>query len=310
MNGTDKPETAARPALEPSTAPHIRVPEAIPIIGSGSTVMYPQQLVPVLATETRDISAIDEAATSEGKLVGIFAQKAVEEGRYEGELYKLGTAATIIRMAKAPDGSLHAILQGVTRIRLLSLDQKEPWLRGRVAQLEGVVERSLELEAMQRDVTGTFQRVVNLSETLPKELAVAVGNMTDPSALADFIAANLHIKSEERQAILDGRVGCFILTQGRDPTRWQYLKLLALTLDEMERVDARTGFTDMACEHGQVGYCADCLRAADVFRDAKGIEYSGLICRGVEPCGLPDVLGGYADYFLGPFGRNVLTVFF
>ena len=50
----------------------------------------------------------------------------------------------------------------------------------------------------------------------------------------------IRTRPAERQAILDGRVGCFILTQGRDPTRWQYLKLLALTLDEMERVDART----------------------------------------------------------------------
>jgi hypothetical protein len=39
----------------------------------------------------------------------------------------------------------------------------------------------------------------------------------------------------ERQAIVDNRVGCFIINQGNDPTRWEYLRLLALTLDEMER---------------------------------------------------------------------------
>lgn len=37
----------------------------------------------------------------------------------------------------------------------------------------------------------------------------------------------------ERQAIIDHRVGCFILNQGSDPTKWEYLKLLALTLDAM-----------------------------------------------------------------------------
>lgn len=44
----------------------------------------------------------------------------------------------------------------------------------------------------------------------------------------------------ERQAIVDHGVGCFILNQGRDPTRWEYLKLLAITLDEMERLAADT----------------------------------------------------------------------
>jgi hypothetical protein len=37
----------------------------------------------------------------------------------------------------------------------------------------------------------------------------------------------------ERQAIVENGVGCFILNQGNDPTKWEYLKLLALTLDEM-----------------------------------------------------------------------------
>ncbi|MBI2913785.1 MAG: LON peptidase substrate-binding domain-containing protein, partial [Chloroflexi bacterium] len=194
---------APEPAREPAPTPQIHVPEAIPIIGSGATVMYPQQLMPVLATEERDIHAIDEAATSEAKVLGIFAQKPLDEGRYEGELQTLGTAATIVRMAKSPDGSVHAILQGVARIRLLSLDQKAPSLRGRVQRLEDVLERGLELEAMMRDTVSAFQRVVNLSEALPNELAMAVGNVSDPSALADFTAANVHLKPEQRQAVLD-----------------------------------------------------------------------------------------------------------
>ena len=35
----------------------------------------------------------------------------------------------------------------------------------------------------------------------------------------------------ERQSLLEHNVGCFCLTQKRDPTRWGYLKLLCLTLD-------------------------------------------------------------------------------
>jgi hypothetical protein len=42
----------------------------------------------------------------------------------------------------------------------------------------------------------------------------------------------------ERRAIVEHGVGCFILNQGNDPTKWEYLKLLALTLDAMiERFD-------------------------------------------------------------------------
>ena len=44
----------------------------------------------------------------------------------------------------------------------------------------------------------------------------------------------------ERRAIVENRVGCFCLTQTHGLTRWDYLKLLAATLDEMERLFAET----------------------------------------------------------------------
>lgn len=39
----------------------------------------------------------------------------------------------------------------------------------------------------------------------------------------------------ERQAITDANVGAFIFTQKTDPSKWDYLRLLASNLDEMER---------------------------------------------------------------------------
>ncbi len=183
--------------------PQVRVPEVIPVIGSGSTVMYPQQLMPVLATEEKDIKAIDDAA-ADVKVVGLFGQKpGPGEGSYEGELHRTGTAATIVRMAKAPDGSLHAILQGVARIRLKEMEQSQPWMRGRVEPLEDKVGDGLESEAMMRNAVAVFQRVIEMSEALPKELATAVGTVSEPSALADFIAANIHITPEQRQQVLE-----------------------------------------------------------------------------------------------------------
>lgn len=50
------------------------------------------------------------------------------------------------------------------------------------------------------------------------------------------IARDKKIRSRpgERKAIRDGGVGCFILNLTKDPTRWEYLKLLVATLDTIE----------------------------------------------------------------------------
>jgi len=192
------------PEAEAKVRPPIRVPDVLPILASGGTVVYPSQLIPVFANQEKDIRAIDEAAASTVKMVGIFAQKAAEEGRYQSDLHSVGTAAAIMRMAKAPDGTMHAILQGISRIRLLSLEQEEPWIRARVEPVEETAEQNLELEALSRNALSLFQKIVEMAENVPNELALAAANIPQPGALADFIAANLvHAKPEERQPILE-----------------------------------------------------------------------------------------------------------
>ncbi|MFQ6019706.1 MAG: LON peptidase substrate-binding domain-containing protein, partial [Dehalococcoidia bacterium] len=193
-----------QPAAEETRPRHdtSRIPDVIPIIGSGATVMYPSQLMPVLAKEDADIRAIDEAAVTPAKVIGIFAQRAVD-GQHEGDMYPLGTAATIARLAKSPDGSLQAVLQGVARIRLLGIEQSAPYQQGRVESIPEELEHNLKLEAMARSAVANFQRIVNTSDAMPKELSMAVTAISDPGALADFIAANLQIKTEDRQAVLE-----------------------------------------------------------------------------------------------------------
>jgi ATP-dependent Lon protease len=97
---------------------------------------------------------------------------------------------------------VHAILQGTARVRLVALTQDEPCLVARVERLDDNTEKNLELESLSRDTVTAFQRVVTLSEALPSELGSAVANVTDEGALADFVAANLQLNSEDRYAIL------------------------------------------------------------------------------------------------------------
>jgi ATP-dependent Lon protease len=203
MTKAESTPVAKTPADRDEPRPaEVRIPDVIPVIRSGHNVMYPQQLMPVLATEQRDIAAIDEAAASEAKTIGIFPQEPAAEGRFEGPMRDVGTAATIVRMAKSPDGTIHAILQGQARIKLLSVEQEDMPVRVRVENLQEKTERSLELEAAVRAVSEAFAQVVKLSDVLPAELEGAVAGIDDPSALADFIGANLQLKPEERYEIL------------------------------------------------------------------------------------------------------------
>ena len=195
------PSTPAPEAEKPEE--HIQVPEVLPALASGGVVLFPGLMVPLASQEQAVVGAIDEAAGSPTKMLAVFAQKPGEDGQAAGETYSVGTAAIIIRMAKAPNGAVQAIIQGASRISLQELQQQEPWLRVRVERLRDVTRTDTELEALTRTASSLFDKAVSLAENVPQELALVVGGLQDPSHLADLIAANINLKTEERQAVLE-----------------------------------------------------------------------------------------------------------
>jgi ATP-dependent Lon protease len=178
------------------------IPDELPIIPSGESVVYPSMIVPLAANDEKTIKLVDEAATGD-KIVGLFAQRQGVEEPPPANLYGMGTAASIAKMLKMPDGSIRAFLQGISRVRLAELVQVEPYLRGRVERVEVTVERTPELEALMRNIVSLFQKVVALAPNLPDELAVASMNLPDPGSLADLVAAHVNLSLEESQEILE-----------------------------------------------------------------------------------------------------------
>ena len=64
---------------------------------------------------------------NDGSLIGVFTQRdASTEEPSQDDLYQVGTATHIHKMFKLPDGSLRLIVQGLSRLRLVSLTTANP----------------------------------------------------------------------------------------------------------------------------------------------------------------------------------------
>jgi ATP-dependent Lon protease len=180
-----------------------KLPEVLPAIASDGMVVFPGLMVPLATPDPAVVQAITEAAASPVKMVVLFAQRPADGGQYSADLYPVGTVANIIRMIRDPSGGVQAIIQGVLRVKLISMEQETPSLRARVESLEEEPGEGVELEALTRTVLGLFQRVVSLSDALPDELGAAAATITSPGTLADLVAAHINIKPEEKQAALE-----------------------------------------------------------------------------------------------------------
>ena len=178
------------------------IPEVLPVLPLKDTVIYPHIIVPLLITREEYVKLIDDALTADRLVAAVASKEEVETPQPE-QIYDIGTAAAIIRMLKLPDGSMQLFVQGVQRIRLVEYVQRQPYLKARVEKVREVMEDSVELEGLARNVLTQFKKMVSLAPYLPNEIFIAAMNIGEPNNLSDFIASNINISLEEKQELLE-----------------------------------------------------------------------------------------------------------
>ncbi len=179
------------------------IPREVPILPLRDTVIYPFMVTPLVVARPKSVQLINDVVVGD-RILGLVAQKQAEiEDPTPEDIYQYGTVATVLKMLKFPDGSLRVLVQGMRRIQVVKVIQTEPYFKAIVRPLDEIVEPSTELDALANTVSSLFQRVVNMSPHLPDELSVAAMNTPDPGRLADLVASNLTLPTEEKQALLE-----------------------------------------------------------------------------------------------------------
>jgi len=178
------------------------IPPVIPILPLKDLVIFPYMIAPIIITDERNKKLINEASLS-NKMIGVFATKEEEEG-YVGfqQLYKVGTAALILKMLKIQDGTIRLLLHGLSRIKIKEELSEDPYLSARIQMFKESQPIDTEADALIKSTLNLLQKVITLS-SFPSDLAVAAMNIQEPGKLADFIASNIIQKTDEQQEILE-----------------------------------------------------------------------------------------------------------
>ncbi len=178
------------------------IPQELPILPLANHLVFPYVVAPLVIRDERRMGMVNEAL-SDRKIVGLFAMKNKEADIGPDNLYRIGTAAIILKMFRIPDGNMGLMIQGLSRIELKQITQVEPHIRGVVRTLEEDKSRTVKIEALVREVTEVFQQIISVSPLLPDELSTVITNVDNPGRLADLVASNLRMDITEVQNILE-----------------------------------------------------------------------------------------------------------
>jgi ATP-dependent Lon protease len=181
-------------------------PFEIPVLPLQNTTLFPETMVPLAAGRPTSVAAVEAALAGEEKLlacISVRPEKSSEEDAKPDEVFEVGTLVMIKRMERVEE-TLHLIVQGTDRIRVLAWTQTETFLKARVQILPDLPTNDAEsVEATTRNVKSLIQQALAYLPQVPPEVRLVVLGADDPVKLAYFLGSILSLGVDKEQQMLE-----------------------------------------------------------------------------------------------------------
>jgi len=181
------------------------IPAELALLPLQDAVLFPNTVMPLAVTKAHGVKLVEDALKNSAP-VGVVALKERDASPpAPDDVYTIGTVAIIQKMIRVPDGTLRCIISGTVPFKVTEFTQAQPYLMGKVEQLEEQTTESDELTALSRNLAAQYIRLLSFLPSAPKELELEVNNISDPNLLSYFIASTMRLETPDKQAVLEER---------------------------------------------------------------------------------------------------------
>jgi ATP-dependent Lon protease len=174
----------------------------LPVLPLRDIVVFPHRIVPLFVGREKSVAALEVAMAADKELFLVAQLDPSEDDPDRDALYDLGVIATAMQMLKLPDGTVRVLVEGAKRARLVNLTDADGHQQAEVELVDEQEAEGPEAQALMRSVIDQFDNYAKLNKRLPAETSMQLGEIEDPSVLADAVASNLSIKVSDKQALL------------------------------------------------------------------------------------------------------------
>ncbi len=180
------------------------IPNFLPILPLFDTALFPKMVMPLVIFQKDAVQLVDEAMGHK-RIIGLNLSHQPAEGKRSAQedLYKTGVSAMILKMAKTEENHVQLLVQGLSRFRILEFVEGKPYFQARVEHVTEIDSSDAETKALVTNIQGLFDRVVELSPALPKEMAPMAKTIKESGILADMVASVINATPEEKQSVLE-----------------------------------------------------------------------------------------------------------
>jgi ATP-dependent Lon protease len=178
--------------------------QVLPVLPLRGLTVFPYMIIHFDVGREKSVKALEEAMVN-NQLIFLTAQMDVkEEEPTVDSIYKVGTISKVKQLLKLPGDTIRVLVEGLNRAEITDFVHTEPYFMAKVREvaLKTDMDDSVRLEALKRQALEAFEDYAKLSNRLSPDTIMSIISIQDPAQLADVIAGNVILKTEQKQEIL------------------------------------------------------------------------------------------------------------
>jgi len=175
----------------------------LPMLPLRDLIIFPHMMMPLFVGREKSINALEDAMSKQTDIVLAAQRDAKTNNPEPKDIYSIGTVGTIIQLLRLPDGTVKVLVEGKRRVKIKSYVNTESFFVVSTEPIDEEMENPVEANALIRSVKATFENYVKLNKRIPPEILMRVSSIDQPGELSDIIVAQLNLKLEEKQKVLE-----------------------------------------------------------------------------------------------------------
>ena len=175
-----------------------------PVMPLRNTVLFPQQVIPIYIGRDRSLKLINDLDPKKRYIVVVAQEDGSIEDPKPEDLYAYGTLAQVLKVFDMPDNSKSAIVQGISRVKVLEYTKHEPYFTAAVQSVDDQpITDQLEIDALTTNLRQAFEDLMKVAPNLTEEHSGMLKNIQKPNRLTDRAISVITISNKEKQEILE-----------------------------------------------------------------------------------------------------------
>ncbi|MEK7517698.1 MAG: endopeptidase La [Patescibacteria group bacterium] len=176
--------------------------KVVPLIPIRDGVIFPNTDSVLTFGRPKSLAALEASFTSERIVCFVLQRDSKLNDPAPSDLYSIGTLSRIERMTRTA-GEIIAQVRGISRVRIISVEEQGSYLTARAVEMPDIVDSSPEVKALCNHLTNEFRRAMNFGKTVDFLVFMNIMSDNSPYEFADLIASVLDVKPSERQELLE-----------------------------------------------------------------------------------------------------------